>query len=417
MTQRRRVAATTLRALRHRNFQLFFAGQAISLTGTWMDTVAQAWLVYRITGSSLLLGLVTFASQFPVFLISPLGGIVADRCNRHRIIIGTQALSMCLALTLAWLTLSHRITIPELFVLASLMGTVNAFDIPARQSFLVEMVGREDMINAIALNSSMFNGARMVGPAIAGLLVAKIGEGWCFFANGISYSAVITGLLMMRLAPFVQPARVSAWQNIRDGFQYVSRTAPIRSLLIMLAVLSFAGLPYTVLMPVFAEGILHRGSQGFGVLMGSVGLGAMCGALLLASRSRVEGLSRWIAAASGMFSLTLAAFALSQSLPVSCGLLFVAGFAMMIQVGATNTLLQSMVPDHFRGRVMSAYSMMLIGISPLGAVAAGFEAEHVGAPLTLLIGAAACLLSGLVFALKLPAFRQSARLLVQAQQQ
>jgi MFS family permease len=381
-----------------------------------MDSVAQAWLVYRLTGSSLLLGLVTFANQIPVFLISPLGGYLADRLNRHRIIVCTQAISMCLALTLAWLTLSGRIRLPELFVLASLLGIVNAFDIPARQSFLVEMVGREDMINAIALNSSMFNGARMVGPAIAGLLVARIGEGWCFFANGISYVAVIAGLLLMRLGPFVKPPRVSAWQNIREGFEFVWRTAPIRALLTMLAVLSFAGLPYTVLMPVFAEGILHRGSQGFGVLMGSVGLGAMCGALLLASRTGVAGLSRWIAAASGVFSLTLVGFAFSRSLPVSCGLLFVTGFGMMIQVGSTNTLLQSMVPDRYRGRVMSAYSMMLIGISPLGAVTAGFEAEHLGAPLTLLIGASACLLSGAVFAWKLPAFRQLARQLVLAQQ-
>ncbi len=414
----RRATANTLRALRHRNFQLFFAGQAISLTGTWMDSVAQAWLIYRLTGSSALLGLVSFANQIPVFLIAPLGGYVADRWNRHRIVIFTQAASMVLALTLAWLTLSGRIRIWELFVLASLLGVVNAFDVPARQSFLVEMVGREDMINAIALNSSMFNGARMVGPAIAGLLVAKIGEGWCFFANGISYIAVITGLLLMKLGPFVgRPVLVSAWRNIHDGFRYVVHTGPIKALLLMLAVLSFAGLPYTVLMPVFAEGILHRGSRGFGILMGFVGLGAMGGALLLASRSGITGLSRWLAVASGVLSVSLVGFAFSRRLELSCALLLVAGFSMMIQVGATNTLIQSMVPDHYRGRVMSVYSMMLIGMSPLGAMAAGFEAEHIGAPVTITLGAAVCLASSIVFALRLPSFRQAARELVNARQE
>jgi len=408
--------ANTLRALRHRNFQLFFAGQVISLTGTWMDSVAQAWLIYRLTGSSVLLGLVSFANQIPVFLISPLGGHVADRWNRHRIVIFTQAASMALALTLAWLTLSGRIRIWQLFVLASLMGIVNAFDIPARQSFLVEMVGREDMMNAIALNSSMFNGARMVGPAIAGVLVAKIGEGWCFFLNGISYIAVIAGLLLMRLDVFVpRPVLVSAWHNIHDGFRYVARTGPIRALLLMLAVLSFSGLPYAVLMPVFAEGILHHGSQGFGILMGSTGLGAMCGALLLASRSGIRGLSGWVAGFGALMSVSLVGFAWSRDLRLSCAILLITGFSMMVQVASTNTLIQSMVPDRYRGRVMSVYSMMLIGMSPIGAMTAGFEAERVGAPLTITIGAAICLVSSIVFAVRLPAFRKAARKLVAAQ--
>jgi MFS family permease len=411
----RGVTAHTLRALRHRNFQLFFTGQVISLTGTWMESVAQAWLVYRLTGSSVLLGLVSFANQIPVFLISPMGGHLADRWNRHKIIIFTQSASMVLALTLAFLTLSHRIRIWELFVLASLLGIVNAFDVPARQSFLVEMVGREDMINAIALNSTMFNAARLVGPAVAGILVAKIGEGWCFFANGISYVAVIAGLLAMRLGPFIpRPASTSAWRNIRDGFHYAARTRPIRVLLGMLAILSFAGLPFAVLMPIFADAILHRGPQGFGLLMSSVGLGATSGALLLASRAGVHGLSRWLVTASTVFSLSLFGFAFSRSLPFSCALMLIAGFAMMIQVGATNTLIQSMVPDHCRGRVMSLYSMMLIGISPLGAMAAGLEASHFGAPFTLALGAATCLLAAVAFFFQLPAFRHSARELLSA---
>jgi len=393
------VAATTVRALRHRNFQLFFGGQIISLTGTWMDSVAQAWLVYRLTGSSVLLGLVAFANQIPVFLISPIGGHLADRFNRHRIIIATQALSMVLALTLAGLTLSGRIRIWELFVLAALLGIVNAFDLPARQSFLVQMVGREDLMNAIALNSSMFNGARMVGPAIAGLLMAKIGEGWCFFANGISYIAVIAGLLAMQVGPFERRPRTgSAWGNIADGFRYIAGTGSIRSLLLVLGVLSIAGLPCTVLMPIFADQILHGGPRAFGILMGCLGMGAMCGALLLATRTRTAGLERWVWMSSGVFAAMLAAFAYSRSLPLSCVLLLGAGFAMMVQVASTNTLIQAMVPDHYRGRVMSVYSMVLIGISPIGALAMGFAAEHVGAPLTLVGGAVFCLGSAVWFA-------------------
>src|SRR5277367_858965 len=244
------LASNTLRALSHRNFRLFFTGQLISLVGTWMQSVAQSWLVYRITGSSALLGLVAFASQIPIFLLSPIAGYAADRLNRHRMVIATQASSMVLALALAALTLTGRIKVWELFVLSALLGVVNAFDIPARQSFLVEMVGRDDLMNAIALNSSMFNGARIIGPAIAGILVAKIGEGWCFFANGISYIAVIWGLLLMRVNPFRPPvATMSAWHTIREGFEYVARTAPMRAIVQLIAIVSFAGLPYTVLMP------------------------------------------------------------------------------------------------------------------------------------------------------------------------
>src|SRR5580698_6070947 len=250
--------ALAFRALRHRNFQYFFTGQLISLIGTWMQSVAQSWLVYRLTGSPALLGLVSFAGQIMIFVLSPIAGYAADRLNRHRVVIATQSASMLLALVLAALTLTNRIRIWELFVLATLLGVVNAFDIPARQSFLVEMVGRGDLMNAIALNSSMFNGARIIGPAIAGLLVAKIGEGWCFFANGISYVAVIWGLLLMKVNPFQPaPATMSALETIREGFQYVGRNVPIRAIIILIAIVSFAGMPYTVLMPIFADRVLH----------------------------------------------------------------------------------------------------------------------------------------------------------------
>lgn len=375
-----------------------------------MESVAQSWLVYRLTGSSMLLGAITFALQIPVLLFSPLGGHLADRFSRRSIIIATQAASMVIALVLSWLTLTGRVHIWVLMVMAALLGIVNAFDVPARQSFLVEMVGREDMINAIALNSTMFNLARMVGPAMAGLLVARFGEGWCFFANGISYAAVIAGLLSMRLEPFAPPARTgSALGNIRDGFRYVAATSPIRDLLLQLACLSFFGYPVTVLMPVFAGRIFGKGSQGYGLLASSIGLGACTGALLLASRRDVQGLSRWLALAGAGFSLSLAAFSACRLFPVSCALLFFAGFSMMVQVGASNTLIQSMAPEAYRGRVMSLYSMVLIGISPLGAMAAGVEAEWFGAPWTLAVGAVASAGAAGMFAWRLPRFRKAAR--------
>src|SRR5271154_3915757 len=257
------------RALRHRNFQLFFSGQLISLIGTWMQTVAQSWLVYRLTGSALLLGSVGFASQIPVFLFAPLGGITADRFNRRHIVIGTQVAAMLLAFVLAALTLLHRVHVWHVFVLASFLGVVNAFDIPGRQSFLVDMVGKDDLMNAIALNSSMFNGARVIGPAIAGILVAKIGEGWCFFANAISYIAVIVGLLLMKVHSPRRISMASPFEHMMEGFRFVNQTLPIRALLLLLGVVSLMGMPYMVLMPIFADQILHGGARGYGILMGA----------------------------------------------------------------------------------------------------------------------------------------------------
>jgi MFS family permease len=412
-----RVGSNTLRALRHRNFQLFFTGQLISLIGTWMQSVAQSWLVYRLTGSPALLGLVSFAGQIMIFVLSPIAGYAADRLNRHRVVIATQSSSMLLALILAALTLTDRIRIWELFVLATLLGVVNAFDIPARQSFLVEMVGRGDLMNAIALNSSMFNGARIIGPAIAGILVAKIGEGWCFFANGISYVAVIGGLLLMKVQPFrPAPASMSPWETIREGFQYVAGTMPIRAIVMLIAIVSFAGMPYTVLMPVFADRILHVGPQGLGVLMGATGVGALGGALLLASRTALKGFTIWIPTAAAVFAVSLAGFAGSNRMWLSCAMLFIAGFAVMLQVGASNTLIQSMVPDHLRGRAMSVYSMMYIGIGPFGAMAAGFAADGFGVRVTILAGAAVCLVASAIFALRLPSIRPIARQLLRERQ-
>lgn len=412
----RAVASQTLRALRHRNFQLFFAGQLISLIGTWMQSVAQSWLVYRITGSSALLGLVAFAGQIPIFLMSPVAGHAADRMNRHRMVIATQTASMLLALALAALTLTGRVQIWQIFVLSTLLGVVNAFDIPARQSFLVEMVGREDLMNAIALNSSMFNGARIIGPAIAGILVAKIGEGWCFFANGISYIAVIVGLLLMQVQPFRRaPATVSAWQNIREGFLYVGRTAPMRAIIQLLAIISFAGMPYSVLMPIFADRVLHGDAQTLGLLMGATGVGALGGALWIASRTALRGFTIFIPCAAAVFAVALGGFCFSSNLWLSLAALFLAGFAVMIQVAASNTLIQSMVPDHLRGRAMSVYSMMYIGVGPFGAMVAGFAAQSFGARWTILAGAGICLAGAAIFAFSVPAIRPIARQLIREQ--
>jgi MFS family permease len=407
---------TTLRALRHRNFQLFFSGQLISLIGTWMQNIAQDWLVYRLTGSSLLLGTVAFVNQIPIFLLAPVAGIVADRWNRHRIVIATQSASMVLALTLATLTLTGRIRIWEIMVLASLLGVVNAFDIPARQAFLIEMVGRGDLLNAIALNSSMFNSARIIGPAIAGILVASVGEGWCFFGNGISYIAVITGLLLMRLTKRTELQRHgSPLENMVEGFRFARHTAPVRALLLLIGFVSLAAMPYTVLMPIFAGRVLHGGAGQYSMLMGATGIGALLGALTLASKPTVNGLGKWVWMAATGFGTSLILFSLSRHLWLSLALLVPTGFGMMVQMGATNTLLQVMVPDRLRGRVMSLYSMMFIGMGPIGALAGGAVATRIGAPWTVAIGGLTCLAGGTVFARHLPSMRGEARQLILAQ--
>lgn len=407
--------SVALRALRHRNFQLFFSGQLISLTGTWMQNIAQAWLVYRITGSSLLLGSVGFAGQIPVFLLAPLGGIVADRYRRHRVIIAMQCAAMLLAFIFAGLTLAGSIQVWHIFVLAGLLGMVNAFDIPARQAFLVEMVGREDLMNAIALNSSMFNGARIVGPAIAGVLVASIGEGWCFFGNGVSYIAVIIGLLLMRVERRPRPAPASPLQHIIEGFRFARRAAPIRGVLILLGVVSLVGMPYSVLMPVFADKILHGGARGLGILMGATGVGALLAALALAMRSGLTGLGRWITFAAGGFGSALVLFSLSRHFWLSAALLVPVGFSMMLETSSSNTLLQAMVPDELRGRVMALYSMMFMGMAPFGAFFGGALADRIGAPLTVMIGGIVCCGAAMLFGLRLPGMRVEARRLILAQ--
>lgn len=407
----------TLRALQYRNFQLFFSGQLISLIGTWMQNLAQAWLVYRITGSMILLGGISFCSQIPIFLFSTVGGIVADRYSRHRVVIATQSASMVLALALAALTLSHTVHIWHIFVLSALLGVVNAFDIPARQSFIVDMVGRADLMNAIALNSSMFNASRVVGPAVAGILVAAIGEGWCFFANGISYIAVIVGLLLMRVAPH-RPVTGggSPVAKIVEGFRFVIRNRPIHALLILLSIASVTGMPFTVLMPVFADRILHGGPKALGWLTGCAGMGALGAALLLASRQTLKGLSGWIATSATAFGVGLLIFALSRTFLFSALILVPVGFSLMLQMGSSNTLIQSMVPDHLRGRVMGVYSMMLMGMAPFGGLLAGVVADRFGAPTTVAIGGVICLAAAGIFWTQLPEIRVHTRRMIAVQQ-
>jgi MFS family permease len=421
---------TAGRALRHRNFQLFFSGQLISLIGTWMQTVAQSWLVYRLTGSGLLLGAVGFSSQIPVFLVAPIGGIVADRANRQRVVIATQTASMILAFILAGLTLTGKIQVWHVFVLAALLGVVNAFDLPGRQSFLVDMVGKEDLMNAIALNSSMFNGARVIGPAVAGILVARIGEGWCFFANAVSYIAVIAGLLMMNVhAPARVSSHTSPLVHILEGFDFVRRTAPIRSLCILLGLVSAVGMPYSVLMPIFADRILHHGGQELasligshdlgavrlGLLMGASGVGALLGALTLAMRSGVKGLGRWVAVCCAGFGVSLILFAFSTSFWLSVFLLLPVGYFIMLQMASSNTLIQVMVPDVLRGRMMAVYSMMFMGMAPVGALLGGALSDRLGAPLTVAIGGLASVAGALWFERQLPKIRVEARELIIAQ--
>jgi MFS family permease len=392
-----------LRAMHHRNYRLYFTGQLISLVGTWMQMVAQPWLVYRKTGSSFLLGSVGFASQIPVFLLAFIGGSVADRFNRHKVVIGTQIAAMLLAFILAILTLTDVVQIWHIFVLSALLGVVNAVDMPVRQAFTVELVGKEDLMNAIALNSSLFNGARVLGPAIAGILISGIGDGWCFFGNGVSYIAVIIGLLMMKM-----PARAERSQSsssistILEGFNYVRRTKPMRALILLSAVISLTGMPYSVLMPIFADKILHGGAKGMGILMGATGVGALAGALALAAKNGARGLGKITAYTCLGFAVSLLLFSISRTFWLSVLFLIPVGFCFMVALASTNTLIQIMVPDNLRGRVMAVHVMMFMGMSPFGSLTAGAVAHRMGAPLTVTMGAICCFGGTLIFLLRLP---------------
>jgi MFS family permease len=399
------------RALSHRNYRLFFGGQSISLIGTWLQLTAISWLVFRLTQSSFLLGVVGFASRIPTFLFASLAGVLVDRWNRHSLLVATQVFSMIQALVLAVLVLTDRIAVWHIVVLALFLGFVNAFDVPVRQSFVVDMIERrEDLGNAIALNSSMVNGARLVGPAVAGVLIATLGEGMCFLLNALSFVAVIAALLAMRIAPKAREGqKTPLWQGLTEGYRYAFGFVPIRSLLLLLALVSFMGMPYTVLMPVFAGKILHGGPQTLGFLLGATGVGALAGTMFLASRRSVLGLGRIIVIASILFGMGLIGFSFSRLFVLSEILMVVTGFGMMVQMTSTNTVLQTLVDEDKRGRVMSFYTMAFMGMVPFGSLFAGSLASAIGAPETVMVGGISCILGSALFAKKLPVIRRMVR--------
>ncbi len=401
-----------VRALAYRNYRLFFTGQIVSLVGTWITTTAINWLVYRLTGSALLLGVVGFAGQFPAFLLGPFAGIFVDRWDRHRLLVVTQTISMVQSLALAALTLTGHITIHAIILLSVVQGVTNAFDMPGRQAFLLTMVeNKGELANAIALNSSMVNAARLVGPSIAGLIIAATNEGWCFLIDGVSYVAVLAALLRMRIArPEATPrGRRSAVHQFREGFDYAFGFPPIRSIIILLAAVSLVGVPYSVLMPVFAATIFHGGPHTLGWLMTASGCGALAGALWLASRRSVLGLGRVIPSASALFGVGLIAFSFSRSLWIALPCLVAAGCGFMVQMASSNTVLQTIVDDEKRGRVMSFYMMAFLGTAPFGSLIAGWLSTRIGAPHTLAVGGGCCLLGALWFARRLPSIRTAVR--------
>jgi MFS family permease len=400
-----------LRALQHRNYRLFFGGQTVSLIGTWMTRIATAWLVYKLTRSAFLLGVTGFAGQIATFVLAPFAGVWVDRWDRHRTLLVTQVLSMLQSFILAALALAHIINIPEIIWLSVFQGLINAFDMPARQSFVVEMIeGREDLSNAIALNSSMVNAARLLGPSIAGMVIAGVGEGYCFLIDGISYIAVIISLLAMTITRLPSPVRhKDMLHDLREGWSYVSGSVPIRSVLLLLALISLVGMPYTVLMPIFAGTVLHRGPHTLGFLMGASGVGALISAVLLALRKSVRGLGRIIPISAALFGAGLIGFSFSRILWPSLLLMLLTGGGMMEQMAVSNTILQTIVDDDKRGRVMSFYSMAFMGMAPFGSLLAGISAERIGAPHTLFIGGIFCIVGAAWFALHLPAIRDAVR--------
>jgi MFS family permease len=396
-----------LRALRHRNYRLFFGGQSVSLIGTWITRVATSWLVYRLTGSALLLGIVGFCGQIPTLLLSPVAGVLVDRHDRHRILVITQVLSALQSLALALLALPGIITVGEILFLQVVQGVINAFDTPARQSFIVDMIeDRSDLPNAIALNSSMVNGSRIIGPSIGGVIIAAVGEGWCFMIDAISYVAVIASLIAMRVAKkAAHEPNTRVVEELRAGFLYVARSVPMRSALLLLALVATMGMPYTVLMPAIASGVLHGGAHTLGFLMTASGLGALAGALYLASRNSVLGLGRAMVVATIAFGAGLVAFSFSHVTWLSLLLLPIVGGGMMVETASTNTILQTIVEERMRGRVMSFYTMAFLGTAPLGSLLAGVAADRIGAPRTIFLGGLACVAAGIWFAVKLPVIR------------
>ena len=399
------------RALRHRNYRLFFTGQGISLVGTWLTKVATAWLVYRLTGSAWLLGVVAFAGQIPTFLLSPLAGVLVDRWNRRRVLLVAQSLAMVQSALLAALALGGIIRVWEVIALNVLQGLVDAFDMPVRQSMVVQMVeDRADLPNAIALNSSMVNAARLLGPAIAGVLIAAVGEGWCFFIDALSYGAVLLSVLLMRLDLRPRPPKSTrVLHEMAEGFRYASGFAPIRSLLLLLAVSGLAGRPFAVLLPVIAREVMNGGAGTLGMLQATAGVGALAGALYLASRTSVLGLGRVVVGSAALFGLGLVAFSRVHVLWLAMPLLLLAGTGMMLQTAASNTIIQTVVDEDKRGRVASILAMSLFGTVPIGSLIAGALATRIGAENTIMAGGVICVVAAGLFLRALPDVRKAVR--------
>jgi MFS family permease len=409
--ERPRKSPHLTRALQHRNYRLFFSGQTVSLVGTWITRIATSWLVYRLSGSVFLLGVVGFFGQIPTLVLAPVAGVLIDRWDRHRILVVTQVLSMLQSVGLAVLTFAGIITVADILILQVAQGIINAFDTPARQAFVVEMVeDRADLPNAIALNSSMVNASRVIGPSIGGLIIAAVGEGWCFTIDAVSYVAVIASLLAMRIVR-LERARPETriWEELRNGFSYVTHFSPVRESLLLLALVGTMGVPYTVLMPAIASGVLHGGPHTLGYLMTASGVGALGGALYLASRKSVLGLGRAMVVATITFGVSLVVFSFSRSVWLSMLVLPFVGGGMMVEMASTNTILQTIVDDQMRGRVMAFYTMAFLGTAPLGSLLAGFVADHIGPMKTILLGGTSCIMAGLLFAARLPRLRAHVR--------
>jgi MFS family permease len=403
MIQQRESLKIIFRSFKYRNYRLFFGGQSISLIGTWIQRIAAPWLVYDLTNSVLLLGIVGFVGQIPTFLLSPIAGVLADRWNRYNIMITTQILAMVQAIILTWLVYSGKIEVWHIIVLSGFLGCINAFDIPARQSFVIQMVEeKDDLSNAIALNSTMVNGARLLGPSVAGMLIAATGEGICFLLNALSYLFVILSLMLMRITPKENKnGKKSVFKEFIEGISYTFGFAPIKYIILLLAWVSLMGTPYTVLMPVFAKEVIHGGAHTFGFLMGASGMGALIGAIYLASRRNDRGLEKIIPLSTGVFGIGLIMFSFSHYFILSLVLMVVTGLGMMLQMASSNTMLQSMVDDSMRGRVMSFFAMAFMGTVPFGNLLAGCSARLIGASNTVLIGGVSCILAALIFTFKL----------------
>ena len=401
---------TAFRALNHKNFRLYFGGQGISVVGTWVQRIALTWLVYRLTNSAFLLGVVGFSGQIPLLIVTPFAGVLADRLDKHKILLYAQVLSMIQAFILAALVLTNTIQVWEIIALSIILGILDAVDMPTRQSFMVEMVGKEDLGNAIAINSSMVNGARLIGPSIAGILISLFGEGWCFLLNASSYIAVIISLLKMDIIhKKTSSKKKDTLLELKEGIQYAFGFSPIKSLLILLAVVSFMGTPIRILAPVFVKQFFHGGADLFGFLMGASGLGALCGAIFLMNRKSVLGLGRLITYSVFLFGIGLIAFAISHVFVLSVIFMFMTGLGMMIQLAGSNTMLQTIVDNDKRGRVMSLYAMSFRGIAPFGSLLAGIAAGLIGASLTLVVGGIFCLIAAIYFLINLPKMRARIR--------